>query len=95
MLQDENSNMLKVAQREREKQWSSEVHQMQLADEVAETTGHQYLEIRMVDHLRGQLASLKGSEMSMIAEMGHHDLEQDTEIQGLKLEIREKEMRTQ
>ena len=76
MLQDENSDMLEVAQREREKQWSSEVHQMQLADEVAETTGHQYQGKRMVDHLRGQLAIIKGLEMNMIAEMGHNDLEQ-------------------
>ena len=81
MLQDENSNMLEVAQRERQKQWSSEVHQMQLADEVAETTGHQHQEKRMVEHLRGQLATIKGSEMNMVAEMGHYDLEHKTEIQ--------------
>ena len=50
-LQDENSNMLEVAQREREKQWSNEVRQMQLAAEMTETTGHQYQEQRMVEHL--------------------------------------------
>ena len=62
MPQDENSNMLEVAQREREGQWSSEV-QMQLADEIAETTGHQHREKRMIEHLRGQLAIIKGSKM--------------------------------
>ena len=66
---------------------------MQLADEVAETTGHQHHEKRMVEHLRGQLAIIKGSEMNMIAEMGLYDLEHTTEIQGYKLEISEKEMR--
>ena len=47
----------------------------------------------MVEHLRGQLAIIKPSEMNMIAEMGHYDLEHKTEIQGYKLEISEKEMR--
>ena len=36
MLQDENSNMLEVAQREREKQWSTEVRHMILTNEAAE-----------------------------------------------------------
>ena len=85
MLQDKNSNMLEVAQREREKQWSSEVRQVQLADEIAETTGHQRQEKRMVEHLRGQLGIIKGSEMNMIAGMGHYDLEHKAEIQGYKL----------
>ena len=66
---------------------------MQLADEVTETTGHQHQEERMVEHLRGQLAAIKGSETNMIAEMGHRDLEHKTEIHGYKLEINEKEMR--
>ena len=47
----------------------------------------------MVEHLRGQLAIVKRSEMNMIAEMGHYDLEHKTEVQGYKLEINEKEMR--
>ena len=51
------------------------MHQTQLANEVAETTGHQHQEKRTVEHLRGQLAALKGSEMNMIAEKGHRDLE--------------------
>ena len=85
--------MLEVAQRERDRQWNSETRQMQLADEMAENTGHQYQEIRMVEHLRGQLAMLKGSEMNIVAGMGDRDLEFKTEIQGHKLEMNEKEMR--
>ena len=69
------------------------MHQMQLADEVAETIGHQHEEQRMVEHLRGQLAAIKGSEMNMIAEIGHRDLEHKTEMHGYTLEINEKEMR--
>ena len=68
---------------------------MQLGDEVVEATGYQNQEKRMVDHLRGQLTIIKGSEMNMIAEIGQQDLEQKTAIQGYKLEISEKEMRTQ
>ena len=70
MLQDENSNMLEVAQREREKQWSTEVSHIILTNEAAESTDHQYQEKRMIENLRGQLALVKGSEMSMVAEMG-------------------------
>ena len=95
MLQDENSNMLEVAQREREKQWNSEVRHMILTNEAAESIDHQYQEKRMVKHLRRQLAIVKGSEMSMIAEMGNHDLQQKTGIQAYKLEISEREMRAQ
>ena len=81
-LQDENRNMLEEAQREREKQWSNEVRQMQLTDEITESTGHQYQEQRMVEHLRGQLAVVKGSELSTVAEMNARDFEQKTEVYG-------------
>ena len=93
MLQDENSNMLGVAQREREKQWSAEVRHLILTNEAAEHIDHQYQEKRMIEHLRGQLALVKGSEMNAIAEMGNHDLEQKTEIQAYKLKVNEREMR--
>ena len=59
--------MLEIAQREREKQWKSEIHHMVLTNEAAASTHHRYQEKRMVKHLRGQLATVKGSEMSMIA----------------------------
>ena len=45
LLRDENSNMLEVAQREREKQWSNEVHQMQL---VISTRRREWLSIFVV-----------------------------------------------
>lgn len=96
MLQDANSNMLEVAQveeREREKQWRTEMRFMVLTNEAAENTDQQYHEKRMVEHLRGQLALVKGSEMNMMAGMGNNDLEQKTEIQAYKLEINEKELR--
>lgn len=44
-LQDENSNMLEVAQKERERQWNSEVHQMQLADEIISIKNKEWLSI--------------------------------------------------
>ena len=66
---------------------------MQLADEVTETTGHQYQEGRMVEPLRGKLALIKGSEFSAAAEMNARDFDQKTDARGYKLEITEKEMR--
>ena len=36
----------------------------------------------MVEHLRGQLALIKGSEPSAAAEMNAHDFDQTTEIRG-------------
>ena len=84
-VQDENSNMFEVAQREREreKQWNSEVQQMQLADEITETTGHQYQEKRMVERLRGQLAIIKGSELNTVAET--NDFAQKSEISWIQV----------
>ena len=64
-----------------------------LVNEITETTGHQYQERRMVEHLRGQLALIKGSELSAAAEMNTRGFDQKTEIHGYKLEITEKEMR--
>ena len=69
------------------------MQQGQLVEEIAETTGHQYQEQRMVEHLRGQLAIIKGLELSAAAEMNARDFEQKTEIHGYQLEITEKEMR--
>ena len=95
MLQDENSNMLEIAQREREKQWSTEMRHTVLTNEAAESSDQHYQEKRMIEYLRAQLALVKGSEMSTIAEMGSQDVEQKTEIQACKLEAREREMRAQ
>ena len=89
-LQDESNNMLEVAQKERARQWNSKVHQIQLADQIAETTGHQYQEQKMVERLRGQLAIIKGSELSTAAEMNSRAFEQKTEIHAYKLEITER-----
>lgn len=68
---------------------------MALTNEASESTDQRHQEKRMVEHLRGQLTLVKGFEMNMMAEMGNHDLEQKTEIQAYKLEINEKELRTQ
>ena len=69
------------------------MHQRQLVDEVTETIGQQYQERRMVEHLRGQIALIKGTELSTAAEMNAHDFDQKTETHGYRLEITEKEMR--
>ena len=86
--------MLEIAQREREKQWKSEMRRMVLTNEAAASTDHRYQEKRAVEHLRGQLATVKGSGMSL-AETSNLDLEQETEIQAYRLEVNEKEMRAQ
>lgn len=94
-LQDETGNMLEVAQRERERQSSSEMQQRQLVDEVMETSGQQNQEQGMVEHLRGQVALIKGSELelSASAEMNARDVDQKSEIHGYQLKITEKELR--
>ena len=68
---------------------------MVLTNDAAESNDHHYQDKRMIEHLRGQLALVKGSEMNMVAEMGNHDLEQKTESQTYKLEVSEREMRAQ
>lgn len=44
----------------------------------------------MVERLRGQLAIIKGSELSTAAEMNSRAFEQKTEIHAYKLEITER-----
>ena len=45
------------------------MHQRQLTEEITETTGHQYQEQRLVEHLRGQIAIIKGSELSGLVQL--------------------------
>ena len=58
---------------------------MVLTNDAAESNDHHYQDKRMIEHLRGQLALVKGSEMNMVAEMGNHDLEQKRRFRHTKL----------
>lgn len=67
-LQDEYVNMMDVIQRQRDEHMNVEIHQLQLQSKIASTSGQQNQGSMIVEHLRGQLAMIKGSELNTFAE---------------------------
>ena len=91
-LRDENTNILEVTQQEERGNWiASNTSYSSWMSQANESHNHQPL---VIEHLRGQVASLKGVEHNSYAEVSYRDTELHAESQAYQIELSAEKMKS-
>lgn len=92
-LQDEHVNMFEATQEQRERQLSIEAHHQQLQEEVSSSSSYHQHEQMILNHLRGKVAFLRGTQLQAAAELQEMEARNNAEAQVYQMEIADYRMK--